>query len=151
MRVINAKRGKPIILGYQGENGAVSVRFDVSGWEEAYGTGIFSLTNQRPTEPVGYPCSAISVEDGVLSWTVSNTDVSVAGDGFVQLTYTVDENIAKSEQYNTLVLGSINYGPVPTPAPDWVWEVRSAVAEAIAIASSIETATISQIDEALYS
>ena len=151
MRISNAKKNKPVLLGFQGENNAVMVRFDVTGWQEAYGTGTFSLYNQRPTEPVGYPCYSITVEDGILSWLVQNADVAIAGDGFVQLTYTVGESVAKSEQYNTLVLSSINYGPIPEPVPDWVWEVRSAVAEAIAIAESIETATLEQIDEALYS
>ena len=87
MRIIQANKNKPIALGFQGENDAVTVQFDVKGWADLYGAGYFTLLNQRPTESVGYPCT-VTVADEVVSWVVSYTDVFIEGTGHVQLTFT---------------------------------------------------------------
>lgn len=154
MRIIQANKNKPIALGFQGENDAVTVQFDVKGWADLYGAGYFTLLNQRPTESVGYPCT-VTVADEVVSWVVSYTDVFIEGTGHVQLTYTVGEKLAKSVQYFTLVRKSINVGEVPEPVPDWFYQIEEEVAEAKDIAQecldSVEVATNAQIDAALYS
>ena len=142
MRIMQAKKNKVVPLGFQGENGVVTVQFDVSGWSDLYGAGTFSLMNQRPTEDMGYPCY-VSVADNVVSWLISAAEVYIPGNGRCQLTYTVNNTIAKSIQFITSVYPSVGVGDVPDPAPDWVWEIREAIA-------SIEVATISEIDSALY-
>lgn len=142
MRIIQARRNKVIQLGFQGENGVVTVQFDVKGWADLYGAGTFALMNQRPTEEIGYPCS-VTVENNVVSWIVGSADVFIPGNGRCQLSYTVNNKIAKSVQFITSVYKSIGVGDVPDPAPDWVQDVLNAVA-------SINVATTEQIDSALY-
>ena len=93
MRIVQARKNKIIPLGFQGEHDVTTVQFDVSGWADLYGEGTFSLMNQRPTETMGYPCT-ISEENDVVSWVVDNNDVFIEGNGRVQLTYTVGQNIA---------------------------------------------------------
>lgn len=142
MRTIQAKKNKVIPLGFQGENNVVTVQFDVSGWRDLYGNGTFTLMNQRPTEGFGYPC-AVTVENEVVSWVIKSADVYIEGNGLCQLTYTVNNAIAKSVQFITSVRKSVGVGDVPDPVPDWVQEIQEAI-------STIEVATIAQIDSALY-
>ena len=147
MRIIQAKKNKPINIGWQGENEVVTVQFDVSGWADAYGNGSFTLLNQRPTETVGYPCT-VTENDGVVSWVVKDVDVYYEGNGHVQLTYTVDGHIAKSIQFFTLVQKSINVGDIPDPLPDWFQEVQTEIEQ---LESVVVIATNAEIDAALYS
>lgn len=155
MRTIFAKKNKPLIIGWQGENEVTQVQFDVSGWKDTYGTGTFSLLIQRPKETIGYPCT-VTEEDGIVSWVVKDVDVAKEGTGHVQLTYTVGETLAKSEQYFTVILKSINVSETPPePYPDWFAEVMQGVDEAKQIAQecldAVAVATNAQIDSALYS
>jgi hypothetical protein len=143
MRVIQARKNKTLAIGFQGENDAVKVEFDVTGWSDLYGAGTFIVMNQRPTENYGYPCN-ITTDGNKVTWTVSNADVYYQGNGRLQLVYTVNQVVAKSEQFFTRIDNAIGSGPVPDPAPDWVWEVREAIA-------TIEVATIPEIEAALYS
>ena len=143
MRIVKAKQNKPIYIGWQGENEVVTVQFDVKGWKDLYGNGVFTLINQRPTETVGYPCT-VSVADEVVSWLVKDTDVYLEGNGHVQLTYTVNGAVAKSIQFFTFVQKSINSGPVPDPLPDWFEEVMEYIQQ-------LQIATNAEIDSALYS
>lgn len=142
MRIIQARQNKVIPIGFQGENGVVTVQFDVSGWAELYGSGTFTLMNQRPTEDYGYPCT-VTVSDNVVSWVVTSAEVYIPGNGRCQLDYKVNQKVAKSVQFITSVYPSVGVGDIPDPAPDWVEEIREAIA-------SIEVATIPEIDSALY-
>lgn len=154
MRTIHANKNKPLIIGFQGENDAVTVQFNVSGWKDLYGEGTFSLLNQRPSETIGYPCT-VTEEDNVVSWVVKEVDVFKEGTGRVQLTYTVGETLAKSEQFFTIVRNSINVGDVPEPYPDWYYEVMKEINEAKELSQecldSVQVATNAEIDSALYS
>lgn len=153
MRIVTARKNKIIPLGFQGEHDVTTVQFDVSGWADLYGEGTFSLMNQRPTETMGYPCT-ISEENEIVSWVVDNNDVFIEGNGRVQLTYTVGQNIAKSIVFITRVMKSIGVGEIPDPAPDWMEEMKQEIAEATEIAQecldSVQVATNPEIDAALY-
>lgn len=142
MRIIQAKKNKVIPLGFQGENGVVTVQFDVTGWSDLYGVGVFTLMNQRPTEDFGYPCP-VTISNNIVSWVVASADVYIPGNGRCQLDYKVNQKVAKSIQFITSVYPSVGVGDVPDPAPDWVQEILDAI-------SSIEVATIPEIDSALY-
>ena len=154
MRIVKAKQNKIIPLGFQGEHDVTTVQFDVSGWADLYGEGTFSLVNQRPSETTGYPCT-ITEENEIVSWVVDNNDVYIEGNGRVQLTYTVGENIAKSIVFITRIMKSIGVGEVPEPVPDWMEEMRQEIAAANDIAQecldSVQVATNAEIDSALYS
>ena len=146
MRIIQALPNKLLKIGFQGENDALAVTFDVKGWDDLYGQGTFALMNQRPTETTGYPCT-VTLADDVVTWKVSNADVAIPGNGRVQLVYTVGTLIAKSVQYCTEIYNSIGSGEIPAPVPDWVWEVRNELAE---MEEQIQVATNAEIDAALY-
>lgn len=154
MRIVQAKKNKPIYIGWQGENEVVTVQFDVSGWSDLYGSGTFTLINQRPTETVGYPCT-VTVADDVVSWVVKDVDVFIEGNGHVQLTYTVNGQIAKSIQFFTFVQRSINVGDIPEPLPDWFSEMQQEIDEAMALVQEVldtyAVATNAEIDAAIYS
>lgn len=143
MRIIQAKKNKPIYIGWQGENEVVTVQFDVKGWADLYGSGVFTVMNQRPTETVGYPCT-VTVSNEVVSWVVKDVDVYIEGNGRVQLTYTVDGHVAKSIQFITTIQKSINVGDIPDPLPDWFAEVMEYIEQ-------LQIATIPEIDAELYS
>jgi len=122
MRYITARECTEIALGRQGENNVTTVQFDVSGWAEEYGSGTFMLLNQRSEDTVGYPVES-TVENETVSWVVKSADVYYSGYGKVQLTYTVDNKIAKDVIYVTHTDKSIDGGDIPDPTPDWVAEV----------------------------
>ena len=147
MRQINASTIKPIFLGFQGENDALCVRFDVSGWADTYGTGTFSLMNLRPTETVGYPCT-VTVDGNIATWVVQTADVALEGYGRCQLSYTVDDVIAKSVQFITYVNSSIGVGALPEIVPDWLDQINQEIAD---IETDYAVATITDINTALYS
>ena len=147
MRTVNASTIKPIMLGFQGENDALSVRFDVSGWADTYGSGTFSLMNLRPTETVGYPCE-VTVQDNIATWEVHTADVALEGYGRCQLSYTVDDTVAKSVQFITFVRSSIGAGALPEIVPDWVEKVNQEIED---IETAYAVATITDINTGLYS
>lgn len=142
MRIIQAKKNKIVPLGFQGENGVVTVEFDVTGWADLYGSGVFRLMNQRPTENIGYPCT-VTLSGNTVSWVVGAAEVYYSGNGRCQLDYTVNQKVAKSIQFITSVYPSVGAGDIPEPVPDWVWEIREAIA-------SLQIATDSEISSALY-
>lgn len=143
MRTVKASPHKHIMLGFQGENDVQNVEFDVSGWVERYGTGTFTLMNLRPTENVGYPCE-VTVTNNIATWTVSSADVALEGYGRCQLSYAVNDAVAKSVQFITYVRNSIGAGDLPEDVPDWVNQVNQAIED-------IEVATITDINTELYS
>lgn len=147
MRIVQANKNKPLVIGRQGENEVTTVQFDVSGWATLYGEGTFTLTNLRPTESLGYACT-VTVADEVVSWVVKSTDVYIAGEGHVQLTYTVGDQIAKSVIYFTRVQKSLNSSEVPDDPPDWAADVLSELARLEAL---FDIATTAEIDSAIYS
>lgn len=143
MRIVQAEKNKIIHIGRQGENEVVTVQFDVKGWSDLYGDGVFTVINQRPTETVGYPCT-VTVSDEVVSWVVKDLDVYIEGNGRVQLIYTVNEHVAKSVQFISFIQKSIDIGDIPDPLPDWFAEVMEYI-------SQLQIATNAQIDAELYS
>ena len=126
MRYVKAQDGVVIQLGRQGENEVVTVQFDIKGWAEEYGTGTFTLVHQRCKDGDGFE-REITVDGDVLSWLITNVDVAYAGNGVLQLTYTVGDAVAKSAMFYTKVLPSLDASEeVPDPWKPWVDEVLEA-------------------------
>ena len=121
-----------IKIGYQGENEAVCVQFDVSNWPELYGAGgTFSLRHQRAGDPDGYPV-IVTEEDGTVSWVVSNIDTRDPGYGKATLIYKVNDVIAMSVEYSTLTEASVGENPEPPePWKPWIDEILEARDEAV--------------------
>lgn len=122
MRYVTATEGVDIVLGRQGENEVVTVQFDVTGWAEEYGVGEFLLFNERSKDTAAYPCTATQTGER-LDWVIESADVYYSGYGRVQLTYIVNNAVAKSVIYYTVVLPSLDSGDMPTPTPEWIQDV----------------------------
>lgn len=122
MRYVTADKQRSIILGRQGENRVETVRFDVSGWEELYGVGEFVLLCKRSGDNTAYPCTITRTEN-TLEWVVESADVFYEGFGNLQLTYIVNNDVAKSVIFSTVVLPSLDAGDMPTPVPEWIQTV----------------------------
>lgn len=138
MRQISAQEKVIIPIGRQGENGAAEIIFDVSGWADLYGNGAFELLNRRPAENTPYTCS-ITVSDEQVHWIVQSADVALVGHGRCELTYVVDDVIAKSVVFATCVLPSIEgAGEVPEPYESRIQDLIVASAEAVIAAQDSE-------------
>lgn len=138
-----------IKIGYQGENEAVCVQFDVSNWPGLYGEGgSFSLRHQRAGDPDGYPV-IVTEEDGTVSWVVSNIDTRDPGYGKATLIYKVNDVIAMSVEYSTLTEASVGENPEPPePWKPWIDEILEARNEAVAAAEDAEADARSASDSA---
>lgn len=140
MREVIADKRSITALGRQGENEATAVKFSISGWEEQYGEGAFELLNQRPSESTPYTCS-ITVDDEYVTWIIQLSDVAKVGHGKCELTYVVDGTVAKSIQYATCVLESIEGGgTVPAPYESRIHDLIEASANVSVNAERAEEA-----------
>ena len=122
MREITANPNLVVPLGRQGENQATIVKFPVSGWNELYGDGSFSLLHKRSGDVAPYPVT-IEYENGFVIWAVTSADVYYMGYGTAQLMYIVGDAVAKSVMHKTSVLQAIDGGEIPEPTPSWIEEV----------------------------
>lgn len=129
-----------INIGYQGENNAACVQFNVSGWKELYGEGSYTLLVKRHGDADAYPVS-VQASDNAVTWIVSNGDTARAGNGSAELVYSVDGTIAKSVIYRTCVLPSLDgSAEPPEPWESWVQDVLEASADAVEAATNAEEA-----------
>ena len=117
MREVVSDSYRKIVIGYAGENLAVDVEFDVSGWSALYGDGDFYLLNRRPGETQAYPVM-ITQSEHKVNWHVTATDTEYEGIGECELMYIVDEVVAKSVVYNTIISHALGYEENP-PGP-WI-------------------------------
>ena len=148
MRTIIVRDTMRIPIGRQGENEAQRVVWPniVTGWAKLYGDGVFSLAVKRKGDAAPYPVT-VTTENGALVWVPTNADTAVAGSGSCELSYTVDDVLAKSQTWSTEVYSSLTgEGETEPPEPyqSWVDAVlkAGATAETAAqdAAASAETA-----------
>lgn len=139
MRTFIVRDAMRIPIGRQGENEAQRVVWPdiVTGWAKIYGDGVFSLAVKRKGDAAPYPVT-VTTEDGALVWVPTNADTAVAGSGSCELSYTVDDVLAKSQTWSTEVYSSLTgEGETEPPEPyqSWVDAVLKAGAAAEAAAS----------------
>lgn len=136
-----AHPGAVITIGRRGENMARQVVFDLSAWSAVYGAGTAQLIAQRAGDAAPYPVSIEQTSDAAV-WTVNSADTAVVGDGKVELLYTVDDVIVKSEVWKTSVLESLSDDTTEPPeaASGWVEQVLAAGAQAVDAAEAAEQA-----------
>lgn len=100
-----------VVLGKQGENAAREILFPVSDWIETFGNGDFYLLVQRPDEgraDVYY--ADITTADEVVHWIVLDTDTVNAGFGECELQLRINNTVAKSVTYSTLINPALSNG-----------------------------------------
>lgn len=149
MRYVTVKPCQDILIGRQGENKAVTVQFDVSGWSETYGNGGFALLHQRSMDAEAYPC-IITADSNTVSWVITATDVYYAGSGMAQLMYIVNDVVAKSVIYTTKTMKSLDAGDEPDPAPQWTENVIKAGLDAEAYAVGTRDGEPVESDDPAY-
>ena len=135
METVKAIVGYPLQIGRRGENKARRVVFDLSSFAKSYGAGTASITVQRPGDNAVYPLKPEQDGDNII-WTVTDIDTAYAGEGKVELVYTVGDVVAKSVTWQTRIAESVgDPGEVPEPVPDWVKDVQGVGAAAQTAAS----------------
>ena len=121
---------KPIPIGFEGENDARTVVFDIHKWIEDYGNGSALLVHQRPGDAEPYPC-ATEQKAGTIEWAVQQADIIAGAPGRAQLSYQVGDNIvARSPIYKTVACASISAAEAGEPGQDWINDVLDAAAQA---------------------
>lgn len=147
MRTVAATPGTVIPIGRQGENEVVTVVFDTAAWPAELGAGSFQLVHKRVNDSTPYPCVITVDDDGNVNWLIKMADVHNVGFGCAQLSFIVDETIAKSMIFTTSTLPSLGGGgDVPEPYQDWVDAVLEAGAHALIGASDSEAWAVGQRD-----
>ena len=144
MRTLIVRDAMRIPIGRQGENEAQRVVWPdiVTGWAKLYGDGVFSLAVKRKGAAAPYPVT-VTTENGALVWVPTNADTAVAGSGSCELSYTVDDVLAKSQTWSTEVYSSLTgEGETEPPEPyqSWVDAVLKAGVAADAAAETAQSA-----------
>ena len=154
-RYVNVIDRIPIVLGKQGENDVEIVRWKNlnSLYTALYGQGTFSLVVQSPEGNV-YP-TTVETEDNDVIWIVKDSDLITSGCGYCELTYVVNDKVAKSATYKIQIIESL-IGSQPSDPPDpvktWVDKViknaEDAKKSAIEASNSAEQAKEAQNEAA---
>ena len=115
-------------LGMQGESNSRPIRIDVHEWLEDWPGAAVNLMVCRPGEEEYYPAQS-KVENGILTWVPSRSDVLIAGKGIAQFILTDENDVElRSRVVETLIGQSIRgtEGEAPEPVEGWVHEVLQA-------------------------
>ena len=121
------------ILGRRGENEATLIVFDVSQLIATYGEGTAVLLAKRPTDGSAYPVT-VTQDGNTVTWTVTDTDTSYKGQGECELFWYVNNALAKSVVYATVIGRDIGTttDEVPDPYEAWLDTLTEAGAEVTA-------------------
>ena len=122
---------KPIFEGVQGENEARSIEFDITPWVEELGNGACTATAKRPTDTTPYPVT-VTRSGNVVTWKPNSTDTAIEGLGAFQLSFSIDDVVAKTRIWNTKIAPSlVGAGDPPDPYDDWLQDLRDIAADAL--------------------
>lgn len=115
-------------FGYEGESNYTGMRINCIEVFSEYPDATVSLTVQSPTG-VLYP--AVIEQSGVMViWNLTSSDLSAAGGGSAQLTFTENNVIVKSVIFGFGINPSlIANGDPPDPIEDWITEANKALAD----------------------
>lgn len=137
-----------IEIGRVGENQRTAVTFNLS---TEYPGADITVIHQRSGDPTGYPVNPenYSVNDGILTWIITSGDTGKRGIGAVEIVYTLNDVIMKSEIYRTVTLPALDSseGPAPQPWTSWQQEIKG-YADTAAAAAETATAAAETSSEA---
>lgn len=129
-------------LGYVGETESREICIDMSDWLKRWpGAGI-AVDVLKPDREEYY-LAPTEVEDGILRWVVTDSDVDQAGRGMAQIRMYDFETgkVYKSRTVETIIRASIDMEEdVNAPHPMDTWVARAVEAKEGAIAASNEAA-----------
>lgn len=114
-------------FGYEGESNYTGIRINCIEVFSEYPDATVSLTVQSPTG-VLYP-AVIETSGVMVIWNLTSSDLSAAGGGSAQLTFTENNVIVKSVIFGFGINPSlIANGDPPDPIADWITEANAALA-----------------------
>lgn len=120
-----------INIGRQGENIATVIEFPLDEYIENYGAGTAQLVHIRPGDTAPYLCTTEQL-DTALDWTITNEDTAYAGTGMCELRWVVDDTLAKSMIYKTVINPSITADSVlPDQYQSWYDAMMEAIEQKI--------------------
>lgn len=129
-----------ILYNHGGENLVTQYTFDFSPWVEAYGDGAFFIKVERPDGEI-YVAAGVQIENNIATWTITNVETAIPGNGRCELNFTVDETHKKSAIIPTYCLKPLPYeGEVPSAYEDWMVEIGELAHEASTAAESAQDA-----------
>ena len=97
-----------LYLGCQGENLAQTIQIDASEWLKNYPNGTISIWHKRNGDTVPSPTGAtLDRTNGILSWSPTNTDTYVFGEGDAEIRLCESNVIKKSKHVLTGVSKSV--------------------------------------------
>ena len=143
MQKITARPGSMLQLGRAGETGVRQVVFDLSGWLAELGPGHAALVVELPDDDRRYPIP-IADADGVAIWTITAAETAVPGYGQAQLSYLVEDKVAKTQIYQTWVEASLSSTEDTPPEAQQGW-VDRVLASGVQAQTAAESADRSRL------
>ena len=134
MRIINASETGTLVLGFQGEDQRLEIRFPLVDEKtgrnitEEFPGGSFSISIMLPGDPAEHIVGSedFRIEGNWLIWTVKEAYTVGFGEGKLQLNYAFG-GMVKSRIWKTNVRKSINSGSGTVPSwSDWKTELLTA-------------------------
>lgn len=108
-----------IYLGIQGENGCREITIDVSDWLVAHPQGSISIWHKRNGDATPSATGAVfDDEAGTVTWTPSEVDTYVSGEGEAEIRLTENNVIKKSRAIRTGVSPAVTGSGEPLGS-DW--------------------------------
>ena len=153
MKTITVKDNQTITIGRVGENKAKQIIWKglLGEWRELYGEGIVQLAVRRPKDSAPYPATCEASGDDVI-WTVSSADVASSGIGECELSYLVDDVVAKSKTWATLTLRSLTGDeqgePPEDPARAWFLVIQAEIGDLSKLTTKARDNLVAAINEA---
>ena len=144
MRIINASETGTLVLGFQGEDQRLEIRFPLVDEKtgrnitEEFPGGSFSISIMLPGDPAEHIVGNedFRIEGNWLIWTVKEPYTVGFGEGKLQLNYAFG-GMVKSRIWKTNVRKSINSGSGTVPSwSDWKTELLNAAA---AVESAVDS------------
>lgn len=140
MNIVKADASGRIVLGRQGENNVTQVLFDISGFIREFGSGVAQLAVQLPKYSKTY-AAPVEQDEYTATWTVGAEWLTTEGAGQCQLSWYVNDKVAKTKNFQTYVFSSIGTGTeAPEPYEGYLEQVQQAGAQAMAAAERAEEA-----------
>lgn len=139
-------------LGRQGEHMTQTVKIDASAWLDRLPGCALAIACKRPGETEIY-LPQISVNEGVITWYITDQDTALAGYGCGEVRAVKDGKTKKSVVFQTRIKPSLagDGTALPPVPPDWVQQViegSNAAKESAAAAARAEQAAIDTAENA---
>lgn len=152
MKIVTVKDNQTITIGRVGENKAKQIIWKglLGEWRELYGEGIVQLAVRRPKDSAPYPATCEMSGDDVI-WTVSSADVAFLGIGECELSYLVDDIVAKSKTWLLRISRSLTGDnvtkPPEDPAKSWFVGMQSQIGDLNKLTTKAKDNLVSAINE----